>query len=310
MTNTSNDINGISGGSEIGGESGINGIDHTGLLTRDLGKLADGYEALGFTLTPPSRHLLSSRPGEPPTLGNTANRCAVFGTSFIELLGIVDPSGPDPWHVNHVPDGFRIFYVGTRDADAVCRRLDETGVPTLGVRSLERDVDTAEGVRRVRARGLHIDPSATPEGFVGIAQHLTPEYVHQSGCLDHPNGARGIGGVLIVAEDGTVAEYVDRYARILRSRPLREGARHVLEVPGGGRVEIVSASEAADALPDLGAFADMGGAFLAAMSIVVDDVPAARSLVDGNGIPTYPAGDGFFVSPRDASGAGLFFTAP
>jgi hypothetical protein len=385
------------------GTQDVIGIDHTGILTRDLGKLSAGFEALGFTLSAPSRHLLGVRPGERPTLGNTANRCVVFGTSFIELLGIIDPSAPDPWGVNQVPDGFRIFYVGTDDADAVDRRLGETGVPTLGVRSLEREIDTLDGPRRVRARGLHIHPSSTPEGFIGVAQHLTPQYIHQPRYLTHPNGARGIGSVLIVAEDALVEEYVDRYARILQTIPHLDGPRHVLDVPGGylttpdeqpetssehasvpdaqaatrderapvpggqvttpdgqvpvpvehaatlggqvpvpveqaatlggqvpvpvgqaatlggqaktpggvremprGRLEIIRLSAVADVLPDEPVPAP---SYLAAMSILVEDVQAARSLVEGNGIPTRTTQDGFFVSARDAYGAGLFFTA-
>ncbi|MFI6795823.1 hypothetical protein [Streptosporangium canum] len=36
---------------------------------------------------------------------------------------------------------------------------------------------------------------------VGGAQHLTREYVHQPRYLDHPNGARGVAAVLMVAAD-------------------------------------------------------------------------------------------------------------
>ncbi|MEV6323997.1 VOC family protein [Nocardia sp. NPDC051787] len=76
----------------------IDAIHHTGILTLDLDDLERRYLDLGFTLSPRSRHLLSVRPGEAPVQGCTANRCALFGGSSIELLGIVDESAPDPWH--------------------------------------------------------------------------------------------------------------------------------------------------------------------------------------------------------------------
>ncbi|WP_433655389.1 hypothetical protein ACQPW1_31445 [Nocardia sp. CA-128927] len=47
---------------------------------------------------------------------------------------------------------------------------------------------------------------------------------------------------------------------------------------------------------------------LAAMTIAVDDVAAARAIVDSAGIDTRGTFDGFFVSARDAYGFGLFFS--
>ncbi|MFC6928897.1 VOC family protein [Actinomadura yumaensis] len=76
--------------------SDIRGFHHTGILTRDLDGLERTFTSFGFTLSPRSRHLLNERPGQPPVLGCTANRCALFGGAYIELLGIVDESAPDP----------------------------------------------------------------------------------------------------------------------------------------------------------------------------------------------------------------------
>ncbi|WP_214322803.1 VOC family protein [Nonomuraea sediminis] len=280
----------------------IRRIDHTGILSRDLDKLEQRYEALGFTLSPRSRHLLSARPDEKPVLGGTANRCALFGESYIELLGIVDPSAPDPWRTKEVPDGFRIFYVGSDDADAQARRLAGAGMPIMGVRSLEREVDTVDGPRLMRARALHIDPRFTPQGYIGIAQQQTPEYLHQPRYLTHANGATGIASVLVVVGDAELDETVERYARILDVSPASQDDRQVLRLPSG-RLEFVPAGVADEILRG---FAPYG---LAAMTIAVTDVGAARRLIDGNGIATLTTSDGFHVSADDAFGAALFFTA-
>ncbi|WP_109524987.1 VOC family protein [Nocardia aurea] len=280
----------------------IRRIDHTGILSRNLDQLEQRYLALGFTLSPRSRHLLSERPGEKPVLGGTANRCALFGQTYIELLGIVDPAAPDPWRTKEVPDGFRIFYVGSDDVDAQARRLTEAGVPIMGVRSLEREVDTVDGPRAMRARALHVDPRFTPHGYIGIAHQLTPEYLHQPRYLTHPNGARAIASVLVVVDDAELGDTVERYTRILDTSPVARDDRRVLELPAG-RLEFVAASRAAETLPGV---VPRG---LAAMSIAVADVNAARRLVDGNGIATVTTGDGFLVSADDAFGSALFFTA-
>ncbi|WP_129839010.1 VOC family protein [Streptomyces sp. RFCAC02] len=285
----------------------ITGIHHTGILTRDLDGLERAYLSLGFTLSPRSRHLLAARPGEAPVPGCTANRCALFGGSYIELLGIVDESAPDPWHTRAMADayeGFRLLNLDTRDAGATDRRLTDAGLRTTGVLDLERDVATEEGPRTVRARAVHIDPRSTPEGYLGIAQHLTRRYVHQPRHLRHANGAHGLGDVLIVADDPEFGAITDRYAGILRSAPRREGAVTVLDATAA-RLRFVRASDREEVLPGEPAPA---ASYLAAMTVLVDDAERARGIAEGNGVPTRPAGDGFFVSARYAYGAGLFFT--
>ncbi|WP_327099727.1 VOC family protein [Nocardia vinacea] len=287
------------------GQRYIGAIHHTGLKGNDFDAMTSRYRSFGFTLTPRSRHLMSQRPGEPAILGCTANECAVFGGSYIELFGIVDAAAPDPWHAKPLPDGFRILNLETDEAAVVSAQLIEAGLPASGVLELERDVDTEDGVRTMRARTVHIDPRSTSEGLLGISQHLTREYVHQPRYLDHPNGARGIAAVTIVAADTEFDEIVDRYRRIVAVDPSIEGSLTVLahkEV----RLEFVRASDAGQVLPGEPVPAS---SYFAAMTIRVDDVDHARRIVESGGTPTRTTAAGFFVSARDAYGAGLAFVA-
>lgn len=286
--------------------SDIHGFHHTGIVTRDLDGLTSRFASFGFTLSPRSRHLLGERPGEQPVHGCTANQCALFGSSYIELLGVVDESAPDPWHTKQMGEGFRLLNFDTDDAEATRTRLTSMELPNSGVLALERDVDTEEGTRTVRARAVHIDPRSTPEGYVGIAQHLTRQYVHQPRYLDHPNGAYGLGAVLIVTADGEFDAIVDRYARLLDTVPQHKGPRVELALPAG-RLQIVRASDAEDVLPGEPVPAP---SYLAAMTVLVDDVNYARRIIEGGGTTTRSTGGGFFVSAHDAYGAGLFFTTP
>lgn len=284
----------------------IDAIHHTGILTRDLDGLERRYLDLGFTLSPRSRHLLSAHPGEAPVQGCTANRCVLFGGSYIELLGIVDESAPDPWHTKAMADqyeGFRLLNLETTDAEAAREQLLTAGVRASGVLDLERDVETENGVRAVRARAVHVDPASTPEAMLGVAQHLTREYVHQPRYLSHPNGALAIAAVLIVAADAEADAIIDRYARILGAPVVRNGPRTVLEM-GAGQLEIVRASQAEAVLPGEPAPAQ---SYLAAMTIAVADLAVARGVIENSGVPFRETAEGFFVSARDAHGAGLFF---
>src|SRR5438309_2849542 len=60
----------------------IAGIDHVIVGVRDLDRARAGWSRLGFTLSPLGRHI-----GQ-----GTGNYCIMFGSDYIELLGIVDRS--------------------------------------------------------------------------------------------------------------------------------------------------------------------------------------------------------------------------
>lgn len=281
----------------------INGFHHTGLVTRDLDGLERRYASFGFTLSPRSRHFLSPGPGQPPVPGCTANRCALFGGSYIELLGIVDDSAPDPWHTNSMGEGFRILNLDTADAASTDGHLTAAGLRTSGVLDLEREVDTEDGPRTMRARAVHVDPRSTPEGYLGLAQHMTREYVHQPRYLTHPNGARGIGSVLIVCATAEFDAIVGRYAHILGREAHTAGPATILET-GSALLEFVRTDDADEVLPDAPIAT---GSHLAAMTILVDDADKAREIVEDGGTPTLPTADGFYIPAHDADGAGLFF---
>ncbi|MGV9774477.1 VOC family protein [Streptosporangium sp. NPDC003464] len=284
----------------------IDRIDHTVLITTDLDAASARYEALGFTLSPASPHLLAGRPGGPLTRTCTANRCAYFGRSFIELLGVVDPTAPDPWGVHQLRETYRglLMTLGSRDVQATAHRLHAEGLASTGVRALERDVSTPEGNRTVRADSVRIDAVHTPEGALQATQHFTPQYVHQPRYLDHPNGARGLHSVLLVVPDEDVDAYEERYVRILDADVWIEGPKRVLSLRHG-RVEIAPQSALDSLLPGHTLPAPP---LLAAHTVAVTDAAAARALVESNGIATHTMPDGFYVAGEDACGVPLAFT--
>ncbi|MCF3133682.1 VOC family protein [Streptomyces olivochromogenes] len=263
----------------------VHSFHHTGVVTHDLDELARRYTALGFTVSPRSRHLLSAAPGEAPVPGCTANQCVVFADSYIELLGIVDGTAPDPWRAKELGIGFRLVNFATDDAEATATALSAAGVPAHGVLDLARDVETEDGPRTVKARAVHLDPRSTVEGFVGIAQHLTRNLIHQPRWQDHPNGAHALATVRIAAAEADFDAIVQRYAQLLEAAPERHGTLAVLPV-GGARLEIA------------------GGAAVSrfeAMTVAVADLAHARRTVEDGGIATETTEAGFAAD-------GLFFT--
>ncbi|AQZ60424.1 putative dioxygenase [[Actinomadura] parvosata subsp. kistnae] len=290
-----------------GRSADIDSIDHTVLITTDLAAASARYERLGFTLSPVSPHLLAERPGGPLLPTCTANRCAYFGRSFIELLGIVDPVAPDPWGVHELRRTYRglLMTLGSRDIKVTAERLRAAGLASTGVRALEREVTTPDGPRTVRADSVRVDAVHTPEGALQATQHHTPQYVHQPHYLGHPNGTVGLHGVLLVVPDGEVDEHEERYARLLDADVRIDGAKRVLPLRHG-RVEIVARSALDGLLPG---HVPPAVPLLAAHTVAVRDLSAARELIEGNEIPTRITPDGgFYVAAQDACGVPLAFT--
>jgi hypothetical protein len=152
----------------------IDYLDHSVFLTRRYEETWRRYEQLGFTLSPPSRHFASRTDGGELLPSCTVNRCAYFGESFLELIGIVDEEAGDPWQVLPLldvrGDGLHGCSFGVDDSDAAERRLREAGLSTSGVLKLQRDVEVPEGTRTARFRSVHIRRDRTPEGILHTAE--------------------------------------------------------------------------------------------------------------------------------------------
>jgi glyoxalase-like protein len=281
-------------------------VDHSIMITRRYREAWARYEELGFTLSPESRHRVTAEAGGPLVPSCTANRCAYFGESFVEVIGIVDDTAPDPWDVLPLVDAYSGLHGASfdlGDSEEALARLRSVGLAGSGVLSLQRPVDTPDGPAVVRARSVHIDRAKTPEGILHTAEHLTPQFVHQPRYLRHPNGARHLDSVLLVVADDELPAYRDRYAAMLGRAATADGPRLVFRLRVGS-VQIIPASALADVLP--GETAPVLP-FFAAVGVGVADPRVARDLVEGNGISTHDLADGFFVSAADAYGCAVVF---
>ncbi|GAA3146503.1 VOC family protein [Nonomuraea roseoviolacea] len=284
----------------------IDRIDHSVLYTTDMDTTAATYEALGFTLTPLSMHLGSDRPGGERRPMGAGNRCALFGATYLELLGLFGDGSVDPWNIRPLIaqyEGLHGCSFGCEDAVTVERRLRAAGLSSSGVLPLQRDVETPEGVATARFEAIHLDRARTPEGLVHIARHLTPELIHQPRYLKHANGATHLHSVLLVVDDADLEATVARYARTLGVPPTTEGPRHVLALQVG-RMEIVAMSAFDEVLPGEPVPALP---YLAGQAVAVGDLRAARDLVEGNGFTVRELPDGFFVGAGEARGAAIAF---
>ncbi|WP_055327913.1 VOC family protein, partial [Bordetella pertussis] len=198
------------------------GLDHVGLYAHDMDAAAAMYQRLGFTLTPLSQHSGTHAVTREVVKAGIANRCAMLGHGYIELVAVVDPA----LDLRGIPEGLaryagmHIVAFDTPDPGQRIAALREAGFAAEpGV--LQRYIDTADGPRLARFSQVRTPRQAMPEGLILTLRHETPELLWQARYMDHPNGARALAAAIVAVEDVDAA--AARYARYLGVPAERHG---------------------------------------------------------------------------------------
>ena len=288
-------------------------LHHVGVVTADLEATAATYERLGFLLTPLSVPRIPLTPGgEPQSLG-VGNRTAIFRENYLELLGVVDPDRwaaiprerLGPYNID-APlrryEGLHVLHLGADDLDAVHARYQRQGIPSSAPRPFERQVDTLDGSRLMRARSLAFPDGANPEALVQVAQHLTPELVLQPRFMGHPNGATALIEVIVCTDEpGAVAARYGRYAGVQAERVgntlVVELGRSRITFADPGALEEIIPGVIPPVLPFLAGFT------------VAGDLQQARETLRANGVPYQVHERRVIVPPREASGCAVVFAS-
>ena len=273
-------------------------LDHAGTIVRNLEAGCACWEKLGFALAPASRQRgkMPGRDEDGPWA--TANRCAIFRQGYLELIGVVDPAGFNPWDRFLARfEGLHLLALRVADADAayldLARRTDSMHPPVQRQRTL--DVDRTE--RTMGFRNVFSRDGAYPEGRYIIIEHQTPEYLWQPRYQCHPNGALALAAVLVCAGDLPAQQ-----ARLetLTGRAATTGADGVQRcaLPGGGVIELHGAAAFAARYgwqpPALPCFAGVEVRF-------ASRAEAARHIED-NGVGVERGDLAWYVAPADTNG--------
>lgn len=157
------------------------GIDHVGVVVRDLAVASAAWAAAGFA---PS--------GE-------GGRLIMLGQGYIELLAD-DPARPSATLARMLAlgEGPHVLSLRVDDAAAAAARLARAGFAAELLRH-DRPADPA-APDGPRARFLRV-PLTDADPRLQLIEHATPELVWQARWLTHPNGATGIDSVTLRAGD-------------------------------------------------------------------------------------------------------------
>src|SRR3954466_12478774 len=140
-------------------------LDHLGAIVRDLATGAARWEKMGFTLSPTSRQSgrMPGRDEEGPWA--TANRCAIFRTGYLELIGVVDATCFNPWtrFITRF-EGLHLLALRVPNADGAFATLSaRTGTLNPPVQRA-RNLDVGGIEKTMRFRNIFSRDEAYPEG--------------------------------------------------------------------------------------------------------------------------------------------------
>lgn len=247
-------------------------LDHLVINTRfDMTQAVGLFTALGFTLTPRSRHTLGS-----------INHLMVFGTDYLELIGLPDDGGPLREEILNSPCGIDGLVLQDAHADSLAGRLAATA-PSLAqalapVGQFSRPVILPDDVRDASFRTARFAPGHFAAGRVYYCQHLTPELIWRSGWQHHANGARRQSALVIVSADP--ASDAQAYAPVAMAVAPGRLGEQCWQVQGDGYVLTVCSRDAYRARYGALAIEPEGRTdWFGAIEILVDDLSWLRRVV-------------------------------
>jgi Glyoxalase-like domain len=285
-------------------EAGITGIDHVAVMTRDLDGVARAWHAMGFALTPFSRHSGARVAGGPVEPWGIGNRCAMLRQGYLELMGIHDETlyiGDAGMRVDRY-EGVHILAFACDDADAMAGALAARGFEVAGVHGLERDLETPEGIARARFKLVRAGDGEMPEGRVFAIEHATPELLWQPHLLDHPNRVTALAEVLVCVDDPF--EAASRYRRFLRHAPQRAGPALVFAMKKN-RLVLTDPAGLAALLP--GAVAPVTP-YVAAVTLASADLAQTAAVLDQGGVAFARHEGRLVVAAEAARGTAIVFS--
>jgi hypothetical protein len=153
------------------------------------------YRKLGFQVQPRGFH---------KKLG-TANHLMIFDKDYFEILGIVEDTAFNAERREWLKQGGGLANVAlaTDGAAIAFDAFKAAGLEPDTPLFFDRAVEVAGKTEHAQFRTVRIPKTHMPVVGFFVCEHLTPQFVYRDEWARHPNGARGILGVTVIAEQPT-----------------------------------------------------------------------------------------------------------
>ena len=286
-------------------------IDHVVHASRDLSQQAEFYKRLGFAVGPRNHHPWG-----------TENHIVQFPDHFVELIGqgpgFKAPVDLDP-HVFSFAgfvaeelargEGISMLALQTRDAAATRAEFKAAGVGDFEPFHFERKGRKADGSDSHVAFTLAFAHSKLmPHVGFFACQHHHPEDFFAPEWQVHPNGAVGVAGVVLMAENP--ADHAEFLSAVTGQREMLATSMGIdLEVADEQSIEVLTEAAFVHRFGRLALGQGGSEPRIAACRIAVRDMAAVEELFRDNDIPAERVGQRLVVPPSTAFGAALAFEA-
>jgi hypothetical protein len=282
------------------------GLDHIVHTVRDLDAAAEFYRRAGFTVGARNRHAWG-----------THNHIVQFPGMFIELITIgepelIRPGAPGTFSFGAFlrdflarEEGLAMLVLEGKGAPADAAAFRAAGIGDFKPFNFEREARRPDGspVRVAFSLAFAADEKAPDIGYFTCQQHH-PENFWNPAFQQHPNGAAGVAGIVMVSENPQDhRHFVSSFAG---ERHIDADANGISATTPRGVIQVVNPSAwratTGTEPPDL-----TRGAHLAAIRFMVRDKAAAMSALKSSGIAATERDGGVVVPPDAAHGATLIF---
>lgn len=276
---------------------GVRGLDHVVVMVDGIDSAEVAYRKLGFQVQPRGFH----------TKLGTANHLMIFDKDYFEILGIVEDTPFNSERREWLKDGGGLANVAlaTDGADLAVEAFSKAGLEPDAPLFFDRAVDIAGKTERAQFRTVRIPKTHMPVVGFFVCEQVTPQFVYRTEWAKHPNGARGIRGVTVIAEQpGKWAPVLEKY---FGPGSVRSDGEGLIVDTGTQPIRYVTRGDYGRLYPDVTPVRPDDHPAL--LSVKVDSLAVCAALLDANGVKSVrPDAGRLLVPPSEAAHLTLEFS--
>jgi len=263
----------------------VTGLDHVVVMVDGIDAAEAAYRKLGFQVQPRGFH---------KKLG-TANHLMIFDTDYFEILGIVEDTEFNAERREWLKDGGGLANVAlaTEGADVAFEAFKAAGLNPDAPLFFDRAVEVAGKTELAKFRTVRIPKTNMPVVGFFVCEHLTPEFVYRPEWAAHPNGARGILGVTVIAEQP--AKWIAELEKYFGSDSVKREGDGLVVDSGTQPIRYMTPKDYAVRYP--GITTVRPGDHPALLTIRVENLAACEALLKKNGVNFLKPDSGRLVVP-------------
>ena len=274
----------------------VRGLDHVVVMVDGIDAAQRQYEKLGFQVQPRGFH----------TRLGTANHLMIFDKDYFEILGIVEDTPFNAERREWLKDGGGLANVAlaTDGADLAFDAFNAAGLNPDAPLFFDRAVEVAGKTEHAQFRTVRIPKTNMPVVGFFVCEHLTPQFVYRTEWARHPNGARGIAGVSVIAEQP--ARWIAELEKYFGAGSARRDGEALVVNTGTQPIRYLTRKDYLARYP--GVTPVRSGDHPALLSVRVDSLAGCQALLKKNGVKTLkPDAGRLLVLPSEAAHLTLEF---